>query len=209
MTKQNLIDLIKHKLAGGDCPQELKGKYHDEIVSKHITLALNYLINDVIYVRANKNKDWGSLDPYAKTFLGNIIKYNEERNERYIDLPSDYIPLPKNRGIRIVSPEQGQDKPFLYRDNNTSRIYKNLDVNDVYNEVRFYVEGNKLFFSEHLPNYVETVLIKIIQPFDAMNDDDNVVVPQGYGKVVIDLVFQSMMGMPLEKASNDNNANTV
>jgi hypothetical protein len=38
MTKQNLVDLILDWLAGGDAPSDIKGKYHPEIISKHLEL---------------------------------------------------------------------------------------------------------------------------------------------------------------------------
>jgi len=208
MTKQNLIDLIQHRLSGGDTPQELKGKYHPRIIEKHCELALNYLVNTIAYKEAQRNMDWGVLDAYAKTYTDVEVLTDEIRNEKYSVLPSKYVALPKNRGIRMVAPIQGQDKPFVYRDNNTKWLYSSLDVNTVSADVRFYVEGEKIFYSEHIPNVITAVLIKMIVPFSDLGANDEVVIPQGFGKVVVDLVLQSMMGMPMEKVSNNNNANT-
>lgn len=203
-----LIDLIIDRLAGGDAPQELKGKHHPEIIRKHISLVYDYLINTVVYPQAVRNNNLGYLDPYVKTYLGVEIQEDSDRDEKYSDIPSAYISLPMNRGIRMISPEQGQHKPFLYRDNNSSRLYSNLDVDIVYDEVRFYVEANKVFYSKHISPLMNTVLMKLIVPFEEMDDDDEVNIPTGFGKAIVDMVVDSMLGKPLEKYTNDNNSNT-
>jgi hypothetical protein len=207
MTARQWIDLVKDVLAGGSAPQELKGKNHPEILRKHLTIVHNYLVGKVAYPQALAMGDLGYLDSYAKTFLDVPILYDEERDEKYSELPSTYIPIPKNRGIRMIAPQHGQDKPFLYRDNNTKRIFSNLDVQDVYPEGRYYLERNKIYYSG-LPYEMDVVLMKLVIPFDAFDDNDEVVFPTGYGKIVTDMVIQSMLGKPLEKFINDNNSNT-
>lgn len=207
MTARQWIDLMIDVLAGGDAPQSLKGKHHPEVIRKHLTIVHNYLIGKVAYPQAVQLHDVGFLDSLAKTFMDVDIEEDEARGEKYSELPSTYIPLPHNRGIRMVAPQQGQSKPFLYRYNNSSRILDNLDVSDVYPEGRYYLENNRIYYSG-LPYEMDKVLIKMVIPFDAFDDDDEVVFPAGYGKIVSDMVIQSMAGKPLEKFINDNNANT-
>lgn len=206
MTTREWIDLMIDRLAGGDCPQELKGKYHPEIIRRHLGIVHNYLIGKVAYPQAVQTKDIGFLDAYTKTFNNVAIQEDAIRDEKYSNLPASIISLPSNRGVHLISPQQGQHKPFLYRDNNTSRIFSNLEVDVAYAEGRFYVEGDKVFY-KHIPYGVDKVLMKLIVPFEGLEDDDQVVFPTGYGKIVGDMVFESMRGK-FEKHSNDNNSNT-
>lgn len=208
MTKENLIDLVQDYLAGGDMPQEIKGRFHDEIVAKHIALAMDYLVAKVLYPEAARNDNWGALDAYAKPFYNVPILYNEDRDEKYSIMPVQPISLPSNRGVRIVSSMKDQKNRFIYRDNNSNNIYGNLDVDSLDDTTRYYVENINLYYSEHI-NYklMDKVLMKLIVPFDALDYEDDVNIPQGYGKLVLDLVLQSLLGKKLEKMSNDNNAN--
>jgi len=207
MIVREWIDLIKDVLAGGDYPQEIKGKHHPEIIRRHLAIVHNYLIGKVAYPEAVRSGDLGFLDVYAKTFMGIAIQEDSQRDEKFCELPTSYLPLPMNRGIRIVSPEQSQHEPFLYRNNNTSRIFSNLDVSTAYSEGRYYIEGDKLYFSS-VPYGVIKLLIKMIVPFDKLDDLDEVVFPSGYGKIVSDMVIQSLMGKPPQKFVNDNNSET-
>ena len=208
MTKEQLIDLIIDRLAGGDCPQELKGKYHPEIVSKHIGIAMNYLMQNIVLKEAERS-GMSVFDAYTKTFKNVDVLTDDDRNEKYSLLPCSVVVLPENRGVRMISPMHDQKTNFVYRSNNSVSIYGHLDVNFVSDRTRFYVEGSKVFYDEHLSDDIIKVLMKLIPEFDSLDDDDEVGIPSAYGKLIFDLVIQSMLGKPPEKMSNDNNANVI
>ena len=207
MTREQWVDLVLDMLASGDAPQEIIGKYHPEIIDKHIGIAFDYLAAKVLYPEASKTNNWGALDAYAKAFEMVEIFDHTERQERYCNLPVQPISLPSNRGIRVVSPMTDQEYRFMYRDNNSNNIYGKLEVDDVVTVPRYYLEGQRLYFSKHLPFQLKYLLIKLIVPFSSLDYEDEVNIPQGYGKLVFDLVYQSLGAKRLEKVSNDNNAN--
>lgn len=206
MTKEQLIDTIKDRLAGGDCPQEIKGRYHPEIISKHITLVLNYLIKSVAYKEAEMY-GWGILDGYSKAYKDVDVVFDASRNEYYSFLPCSVVQLPMNRGVRMISPMHDQKYNFIYRENNSISIYQHLDVDKIKGIPRFYVEGNKVFYSDQFNSDYTKLLMKVIPDFDSLDDEDEAQVPTAYGKMIFDLVVQSMQGKPFEKISNDNNPN--
>lgn len=208
MKKIEIIDVLKHNLAGGDCPQELIGKYHPEILSKHIEMAWNYLIKTVAYREAEQLDDWGLLDAFTKTYVPVEVKFDEVRNERYSNLPVSIVDLPRNRGIRFISDIHNQSNQYLYRDNNSVDIYSNLDVSKVIPTPRYYREGDKVFYSG-LSSLIPNVLQKLIPNFSSLDDDDEVPIPSAYNKLIFDLVYQQMMNLRPEKLSNDNNSNTI
>jgi len=209
MKKIQLIKLVQHRLSGGNCPPALKGKYHPEIIAKHIQLAMNYLIKEITYLEAERNSDFTLLDDYIKTFTKIEVKEDSDREERFIDLPVRVVPLPKNRGIRFISDQKNQSVQYLYRENNSDDMYSDLDVDRISDRARYYKENDKIFFSRHLPSSIKHVLIKVIPDFESLDYEDELNVPSGFGKLIFDLVFQSMQGMPLTKKSNDGNPNTV
>jgi len=206
-TKENWIDVVVDYFASGDCPQEMKGKYHPEIVAFHIGIAVDYLVTKVLYPEASRDNNWGMLDVYVKAYPNTEILYDAERDEHYSVMPVQPINLPANRGVRSISAMKDQKYRFIYRDNNTSNTIGGLDVDSVILTPRYYVEGIKLFYSDHILPNMSKVLLKLIPPFDSLDYEDNVDIPQGYGKLVFDLVAQSLSGKKLEKVSNDNNSN--
>ena len=208
MTKEQLIDLIIDRLAGGDCPQELKGKYHPEIVSKHIGIAMNYLMQNIVYKEAERY-GMSVFDSYTKTYKNVEVLFDEDRNEKYSILPCSVIVLPDNRGVRMISAMHDQKNSFVYRSNNSLNIYGQLDVDLISKRARFYIESKSVFYDRHLSADITQVLMKLIPEFDSLDDDDEVGIPTAYGKLIFDLVIQSMLGKPLEKMSNDNNSNVI
>lgn len=208
MTKVELVDLVKHKLAGGDCPQELKGVYHPEILSKHITLALNYLIGTVLYRDSIKQNDYGALDAYSKSFIITNVEMDEIRGEFFFDLPVAIVSLPMGRGIRLVSYLKEHKNPFLYRQSGNVRLFENLDTDKLFGDVKYYIEGSRIRLSDAFEIENGEILLKCVCQFDNLEDDDIVNIPQAYNKLVFDLVIQSMQGRRLEKMANDGNANT-
>ena len=207
MTKKNLIDVIIHRLANGDCPQEMKGKYHPRIIEKHVEMVSNYLIKTVAYKEAEKNNDWGLLDTYTKTFIPVEVLWDDTRKEYYSVLPVAVVDLPDNRGIRFISDQENQAVQYIYRSNNSVDVFSNLDIDRVSVKPRWYREKDKVFYSRQLMPTTTAVLMKLIPNFSDLEDDDQAPIPEAYAKSVFDLVFQAMMGMGLEKVSNDNNAN--
>lgn len=203
MTKREFIDLLKHKLAGGDCPQELKGKYHPEIISRHLSMAFNHAVNRR-YDQSVKKGNFDYLDAFTKTYAGVSVQYNDLRDEKYADIPVSYMSLPKNRGVRLVYPGSAVDRFFRYRANNRQTIMSMLDVGQQAEHASFYVEGNKIYFW-NIGDY-DAITMKIVVAFDNLEDDDEVPIPQGYEKIIFDLVFQTMLEQPPEKLSNDENS---
>ncbi len=198
MRKEQLIDLVSKRF-----PKE-----HPEVIAKHIHLAMNYLIKEVTYVEAERKGDFGLLDDYIVTYIVKVQE-DKDREERYCDLPVGVVPLPKNRGVRFVSDKKNQSVQYLYRDNNTADIYGDLDVDKVVSLPRWYKEGKRIYLSEHLSESIEKVLVKLIPDFESLPYDSEVSVPAGFGRIIFDLVSQSLQGRDFTKMSNDNNPNTI
>jgi len=209
MKKIQFLDILKDMLAGGDCPQELKGKYHPEVLARHVEMGMDYMIANVLYPKASKNENWGALDIYIKTYKDVAILYDEDRDEYYCIMPVQPVSLPSNRGVRVVSPMKDQANRFIYRDNNSNNYYDKLEVNQVIDDVRYYVEKDRLYFSKHLSPFMKKLLLKLILPFGKLDDSDEINFPEGFGQTIFDIIFDRMQKKRPEKLSNDNNSNTI
>ena len=207
MKKIEFVDLIKHKLAGGDCPQELKGKYHPEIIARHLSMAFNHAVNRRFDADAKRGM-FDNLDAFTTTYSGIDVEYDKGRQEYYAIIPKSYMSLPKNRGVRLVYPDGSVENFFKYRENNRATIMSNLDVDKIAEYVAFYIENDRVYFAHLSPEYVEKVSIKLIPTFEALDDSEYVPIPAGYEKMLFDLVVESMMRQRPEKMSNDENSNT-
>ena len=72
MRKINLIELVIDFLAGGDAPDDVKGKYHPEIIANHLALAYNEAVLES-YLEGKAYSDYSILDAWARNYPINII----------------------------------------------------------------------------------------------------------------------------------------
>jgi hypothetical protein len=74
MTKAQLRDLVKDYLAGGNCPPEIKGKYHPIIIERYIEMSYNDIVNESI----QKSGDYSILDGCTKPYVVPVV-YDSSR----------------------------------------------------------------------------------------------------------------------------------
>ena len=95
MTRQQLIELVEHRLVHNQVGMDTVEMYSPQMISKHLELAYNYVLNQILEAK----KKFGlpsDLNSYAKTFKGIEIKFDKNREEFYVKLPAthehDYLP---------------------------------------------------------------------------------------------------------------------
>jgi len=205
MTKRNYIDLIIDWLAGGDAPADIKGKYHPEIISKHIETIYNAIIFEDSMARIHK-KQYSNLDSYTKTYYVDL-ELDEIRDEYYFTLPGDIIQLPDNRGIRKICLKQDQAYSFIYRSNNTVDIYSELEASMVHDRPRYYLENVKVYIDEELREEIveEGLLAKLVVSFNEFEDTDELPVPAGKDNMIFDMIVEKLRKKPKE----ENYSNTT
>lgn len=190
MTKQNLIDLVYDRLAS-QSNSDTKGRYHKKVIEKLIEIVLADLWANV-NISINRYADLLRKDGFVKTFTGIEIDNDLERNEKYITLPVDYVKLPNDSGIVMVSPMQDQSYKCIRRANNLSSIYDTLGTQNYTDRIPYYVEGSKMFFPEiykPIPDWFTKVLVKLLT-FSGLESNDPVNIPAGKGSEFFNMVFQ-------------------
>lgn len=202
MTKEQAVEITIDYLAGGSCPADLRGKYHPEIVSKYWEMVYGEILYQ-INANAIDYRDFGQLDSYVKAYKNVAVLYDAERDEHYSLLPASVVQLPKNRGIRSISPMQDQKVKFWYSDNNTDDVYSELEVGKIINRVRYYVENNKVYYRNYDHNFTG-LLFKLIVPFSEFADEDNIAIPAQQNMQVFNMIVSLLRQAPPEKQSTNN-----
>jgi hypothetical protein len=204
MTKEQIRDLIRHKISGGDLTSDLLSRYHGKFIDKYIELGFNTIVGAVSDL-ATKSNDYGLLDYYIKAFKVPVT-CDTYRDEYYSILPCPIVPLPMARGIRMISPMKGQGMDFIYRENNSANIYDELECGLTSDYITYYPEGNKVFYGRNMTPELTELLFKVLPTFSAWSDTDEIPLPTGKEMELIEKVCALIMQKPQEDRKSDAKA---
>ena len=193
MQKQQLIELVKRSLTGGDAPPELRSRYHE----KEIELALNFAFDSLLNKNATQKQqladelqlDGWKYDALTKPYVLDILK-DEARNRYYSVLPISVLSITNNAGIRMITPTQEESTVFFPRRQVDTFLMNNLDVGQLTGMIYFSLEGNKIWYSGDIDNCWKTVLAKLVLEFSEFEDDDDINIPDGKDYELMALVIQ-------------------
>ncbi|RLD59335.1 MAG: hypothetical protein DRI97_01230 [Bacteroidetes bacterium] len=205
MRKITLIELVLDHLAGGDAPDDVRGKYHPEVIANLLALAYNDVVMSA-YMEGKMHSDYSVLDAWALNHTINITN-------NMVPLPYPPVQLPNGMGILQVACGNDLTNVFAYRETNSNAVFNALDVGSVSTKPNFYLEQNAgsgnhshLLQVALVPDGVTSVLVKMIVPFDAVDDFATISIPAGKEKQLIDGVIALMREKPPEDTVNDNKA---
>lgn len=196
MTKAEFVELTVKYLGGGDCPADIMGKYHPLTVEKYIEMAYGDILTQL---------PPSQLDAYVKAYNNVPVLKDTERDEYYSELPSAPITLNLGRGIRLISPQQEQKSKFIYTTNNSDSVYDELEVRTVLNRKTFYIENTRVYYRNI--GSISSVLMKLVVPFSAFDDDDEIPIPSTKHLQIFAAIVQLLRQQPPTKQSNNNNPN--
>jgi len=206
MRKIHLIELVQDYLAGGDAPDDVKGRYHPEIISNLLALGYNSVVM-ATYLEGKMHSDYSVLDAWALNHDVNIV------NDRAL-LPYPPVQLPNGMGILQVSAGTDLTNTFAYRETNANSVFNALDVGQVSNKPTFYLEKNAgteinshVLVLGQVPDGCSAVKVKMIVPFDQVDDFETISVPAGKEELLIQAVIGLLREKPGEDTINDNKAN--
>jgi len=209
MNKREYIALLIDYFSGGACPADLRGRYDERVMERYFEM----FYTDVIY-NVHRNavtySDYSQFDAYAKSYEDVAILKNESRNEYYSVLPATPIELPKNRGIRQVSPMQSQEYKFFPAKNNDADVRGTLEGQSAVGYTSYYREGGKVFYRRLNPIYIgKGLLFKLIVPLSEFEDTDNIGIPGINASQIFMAIVEIMRGRQAEKKSNNDSSKQV
>lgn len=210
MKKKEFLEYIQHTLTGGAPVPDNDSRYDLRTIAAWATMAIESMEASV-EANPNKNEILTQLNRNLKTFVPVPVLYNTVRDEYYSVLPASVINLPRNRGIRMISPTKDQQNRFIYRENNSSSVFDNLEVSTLIKNVRFYVEGNTVFYNKRMTTDIASagVLMRLVVPFSELNNSDEINIPTGKAFEVASMVMDKMRNMPPEDQVNNNDSKQV
>jgi len=159
-------------------------------VYKKIEIARNTIITTDFNQHRNENS-YDINGDFITPFNNVPVKEDEEREEKFSELPARIISLPDNRGIRQVSETKGQKNPFYKMPNGMVGTFGNLEAGGLGGGTGYYIERDRIYYV-NIGDQVENVLIKMIASVDDLDEDDPIPVPAQFEKPLIDMVKEMM-----------------
>lgn len=207
--KIEILEKILHVLNGGDSMADQAAVYHPAMVAEMIGESYENIIAANLASPQSKTDNF-RLDNFTKAYTPVPVQYDVLRMEYYSTLPVEILSLPSQKGVRFISPVHDQSYQYIPRSNNASVVYSALEVSEVDDTPKYYVEDGKVFYA--FPGVVPTeVLMKLCPAFTALGDNDEIELPtistrQGLITIYDDVVrrFRTMPPQDLT-----NNANPV
>jgi hypothetical protein len=194
MRKGAVISLVRNILNGGSQDQD-SSDFHESLIEEYVDSVLAQMMAEAIL----DDEDYGDL---LRTFENVPLQKNEERDERYIELP---VPLVNVSGaLHSVTPMQDRKRPYPVLDAGEEAIYSSMDVASCMPFV--YLEGNKVWFN-NAPKTTKTVLVRMLASVSGLSENDNIPVPNGRQKDLVDMVVERFVTQYqiVEDSTNDNN----
>jgi len=210
MKKIELVEMIADYLQGGDAPIEVKGKYHPAILEKWVESVYNELIFQTASGALdpkNDQTDFSQLDTFASMYRDIDVLNDTDRSLKYSVLPFPPVKLPEDLGIRMVCPNDDMENPFAHVDNTSQPIFAALEVGTVDTVPIFWIEKQsdytyRIYFKNS--GTVAKVAMLLIVPLSQYDDFDEVPMPAGKDKLVLDMVIDALMRKPQPDNINDN-----
>lgn len=197
MTKRQLVDMIIHRLAGGNVSSDLIGKYHHEMVAKYASVAMNSMFFDLF--RSNESL----LDLYAKNYVVSISE-DTTLDAYYSVLPHPIVQLPGNAGIRLITPKQDPGTVIPLVPSMAVSSLSHLEVVNLFDIMYGFLVNDRVYYRNKFADFSQ-VLMKLLIPLDEYEWTDEVYLPSGKGYEIAAMVGQMMLQMPEEDMKNDNN----
>lgn len=208
MRKIELVNLVLDYLAGGDAPDDVRGKYHPEIITKRVEAAYNDLIYEIA-IAAKRFSDYSQFDIFTQAHILAVTLDGGDNTIGEADLPFPIIQLPDNMGIREITYTDDEASAFAYLENNASTVFKELDVMIVDSRPYFFIEkddtANNLYklYMRKLAGSPSEIKAKLVMPLTEFDDYDRVPLPAGKDLRIVELVIQGLRTKPQEDVIND------
>lgn len=205
LTKNELSDLIRDKMLGGD--PTLSGKLHPTIIHKTADTVIGKLIETAMF----KDKDSNGYEingEFITQFPPVDVKTDSITNEKYSDLPAPLISLKYDRGLVRVSDVKDLENAYAIVGNSSHDVFSILDVHYLNRKPEVYVQGNQIRY-RNIRTSVEKVIIRMVAGISSLDNDAPIPVPASMEADLIQMVSDILQEEKLttQDKSNDNNPN--
>lgn len=199
MTKQELIELIEHRLHGGNVVADLSSKYDPRIISYHIGM----IFNQIFYETFRKNAS--ELDLYSQEYDGVKVLKSPETNEYYSELPNTLVQMPFSAGIRQIRGSGLLEESITFKPTTASQasVLSRGQLGEANNDIWYYVMGKNVYYV-FMDENITSVKIVMLSPFQDLEDTAEIYIPSGKEETLFQAVINSFTNMPPQDKRNDN-----
>lgn len=206
--------MVQDHLSGGDLVDDLRGRYHPEVISGYIEMAYNDLVWQITEAALNPKKgtvDFSHLDAFTQMYRNITVDDDADRSLKYSVLPFAPVKLPEGLGIRLIAPEDDPANPFSHVDSNSQAVFGTLEVGSVDTVPTYHIEkvsGNeyRAYYDSNIGSIAEVSMLLVL-PYAQIDDFDQLPMPGGKEMAIFDAVVERMSGKAREDIINDNVVN--
>lgn len=203
-TKDQFIELVKTRIAGGNTSSEQTAKFGSVITEYSIAGALNDVFYNIF------RQDTSNLDLYSREYRNVDILYDAATNKYYSNLPENIVQLPDpQNGVRRISLMQDESVKFVPRIADAISVFNGLDVSLISDRIGYTVYAQRRVEYDNMNPAYTKVKMSLVIPFEKYDGDDDIYIPAGQEMNIVDMVIKLLSGQPNEKKLNDNSGKTV
>jgi hypothetical protein len=137
------------------------------------------------------------------TIFDNVVKKNDS-GRYYIETPSTTVGLPFGVDIKKIAPKKG--RAYTPAQLGFEDLYAGLVSSTLENQIGYVKNGNTIEFENMTAsNNPDKVDISMVLPFDSLDEDDAINIPQDMIDQAVDLLvieFKDTLGIPADQTSN-------
>lgn len=209
MNKAQLIEAAQRDLCGGTPTPEQLDIYHPEVIAIKIALLWEAFLSEV------SKKNPADLDNYAKLYdnsgSGILISFDSNYSNYYSLLPDALVNITGQpmAGIRSIEAMKGRNVLFTPISSGQGQVLRGLDVWAFDDTIPYFVDFPTKVVYDKKPYNIKRVKMRLLVPFEKLDDSDDISVPGGQGAILFDMLKKSFAGVPSPDLINDNNPKTA
>jgi len=194
MRKLELIEAINDRLPI---------KKHPEIISIYLGRAFNQIVYETF------SKDFSNLDLYTRVYDVDV-KYDEERDVYYSELPVSVIQLPiPGDGVISIQTKKGKSIEFAAKKAGMLPIHYRLEVSSLDGPIPYYIMNGRIEYETRYGlSEVKQVTLRLIPQFEQYDMMDEIHIPSGKDERMLELTVNFLLGAPGDKEINDQTQKT-
>ena len=200
MIKGQVKELVLERL-------EKQATLDSTLFKEYIEIYMNAAITDAFYksfAEAYKSDLVYVPGAFVYTTPNVPVSFDTDRNKMYLELPARPMTLPNNAGIIYVGPNWNEEEYYVILDQTSAGRLTETEL-IMSSRVFGVLEGVKIYFL-NLHRAQQTLMVKVVSSVSFYEDEDELPIPAGYEKAVIDACVDFFLGkkqIPEEKI-NDN-----
>jgi len=207
--KQQIAEQI-HRLLDGGAPSA-DSVYDNREIQLYVDQALAYFVK-ISILEGIRSGDTDIPEPYTVTFPSVTVQKDEELLLNYVDIPAQYLSLPKNGGLKSIRPNPAsfpvsmtptvaQLNSFIPIGNGGLNFVNSHKGAFLQGNVGFWGEGNRAYFDQNLDKLgIKKVILQLIT-----TSSEAINISMDLEQQIIDYVYKLMSPqIPQDDLSNTN-----